>query len=117
VTTPGRSGVSAAGARDPPLRGRLARRVDRARLHRPDRGVTVQHVDEPGDHVVTGQEGVIVVEEDDVAAHGGRTDIAALGDAHVLREVDGPDPLRQALREPAVPDDHHLEVDVVLGQQ
>ncbi|MPM49522.1 hypothetical protein SDC9_96252 [bioreactor metagenome] len=110
----GRPGVEpghpAAGARP-------AVRIGRAGLDDRDVRVGLHHRDHPGHGVRRRQPGVVVVEQDVVTDRQPGPDIAALGDAEVVRLVMRTHPIGQALGLPGVADDQDVEIDPGLRQQ
>ena len=103
--------------RHPAPRRREPGRVGAARLDDRDPVVDGILLREPGQHVGGRQEGVVVVEEEDVAAGLSGADVATLGDADVLLEVHRAHALGQALGPPAVADEHDVELDALLRQE
>ena len=101
----------------PPLGGEFAAGVHAARLGDGQGRVGDEEGGQSCDHVGPGQEGVVVVEEDELPPDRCRPDVAPFRDADVLRQIQRPYAIGQVGGVPAVADNENVELDALLRLQ
>ena len=97
--------------RDPSTRSDGTRRINDARLDKPETRVSRKSTCKICKKTVIRQAGIVIEEEEQLAIDLGYASISARRDSEILRQRQGLHLLRKPCRNPAIPDDDDIDLD------